>query len=271
MMRRLFTAATLLLVTVLVHASAAWADRLDDVMARGKLIVGVSETTPPFSFRKPGTNTVTGYDIDLVNKVAQLIGVTVEPVPVSSAERIPMLQQGRLDLVATSMTRTAEREKLVDFSLIYFVSPHSVVVKKSSGINSVRELNGKKVSSARTSTAGENLKEVAPAAEIVYVDNYAVAFTALKDGAVDAFTTDDSVLKAIVQRDSPADFLFLQDFKKARNVGFALKKDEWRFKDAINKALMNLEVSGEAQKIFDSWFGPASEMPLARNFRISPD
>jgi polar amino acid transport system substrate-binding protein len=195
MIRRLFIASTSLLIAVVVHASAARADRLDDVMASGKLIVGVSETTPPFSFRKDGTNTVTGYDIDLVSKVAQLIGVTVETVPVSSAERIPMLQRGRLDLVATSMTRTAEREKLVDFSLIYFVSPHSVVVRKSSGINSVRELNGKKVSSARTSTAGENLKEAVPAANIVYVDNYSVAFAALKDGAVDAFTTDDSVLK----------------------------------------------------------------------------
>jgi ABC-type amino acid transport substrate-binding protein len=79
-------------------------------------------------------------------------------VPLSSAERIPLLQQGKLDFVATSMTRTPERLREVDFSHIYFVTPHAVIVKKSSGITSVRQLSGRKASSASTSTAGGNWK-----------------------------------------------------------------------------------------------------------------
>ena len=256
-------------VTLALVAPAA-ADRLDDVKARGKLVVGVSDTTPPFTFKKDGTHV--GYDIDMVRAVAKRLGVTVETVSVTSAERIPMLKDGKLDFVATSMTRTPERLKDIDFSVIYFVTPHAVIVKKSSGITSVRQLAGKKASSASTSTAGPNLKEAEPKVELVYVRDYSEAFGLLKDGKVDAFPTDESVLRAIVQQDGhPDDYLFLSDFTKSRNVGFALKKAEPRFKEAINHALLDVEASGEAIRIFDTWFGPNTPEPMPRKFKIQPD
>jgi polar amino acid transport system substrate-binding protein len=267
-MKRRIVAAGMLLALALPAA----ADRLDEVKVRGKLIVGVSDTTPPFSFKKPGDNTVVGYDLDLVHAVAKRLGVLVEAVSVSSAERVPMLQQGKLDFVATSMTRTPERLKDIDFSYIYFITPHAVVVKKSSGITSVHQLAGKKASSASTSTAGGNLKEVVPSIDIVYARDYAIAFGMVKEGKVDAFPTDESVLRAIVHQDSrPDDYLLLPDFAKSRNVGFALKKDEPRFKSAINKALLDIEASGEAAKIFDAWFGPHSQEPMPRKFKIQAD
>ena len=89
---------------------------------------------------------------------------------------------------------------------------------------------------------------------------------------VDAFPTDESVLRAIVQQDGhPNDYLFLPDFIKSRSVGFALKKGEPRFKDAINRALLDLEASGETAGIFDAWFGPGSQEPMPRKFKIQPD
>ena len=87
MFRLPFALAAVLFVTL-----PAAADRLDDIKARGKVVVGVSDTTPPFSFRKD--DSVTGYDIDLVRRVAASLGVAVETVSVSSAERIPMLKVG---------------------------------------------------------------------------------------------------------------------------------------------------------------------------------
>jgi len=250
-----------------IAASPAAADRLDDITARGKVIVGVSDTTPPFSFRQG--DAVTGYDIDLVREVAKRLGVAVETVSVSSEQRIPMLKDGKLDFVATSMTRTPAREREIAFSVIYFVSPHAVIVKAASDITSVKQLAGRRVSSARTSTAGENLHEVVADAEIVYVLNYAIAFQALKDGKVDAFTTDESVLSAIVRQDGTPDaYRFLPDFTKSRNVGFALAKTEPRLKTALDRALLDLEASGAAETIFAKWFGPGSEMPLKRTFRI---
>ena len=247
----------------------AAADKLDDVKARGKLVVGVSDTTPPFSFRKRPENTITGYDIDLVKGVAGRMGVALEMVPVSSAERIPLLQQDKLDFVATSMTRTRERLRDIDFSHIYFVTPHAVIVRKESGITSVRQLAGRKASSASTSTAGGNLKDAVADVNIVYVRDYALAFAALKAGEVDAFTTDETVLRAIVRQDGhPDDYLFLPDFTKSRDVGFALKKNEPRLKATINQALLDIESSGDAATIWDAWFGPATEAQMTRMFKI---
>jgi polar amino acid transport system substrate-binding protein len=261
--------STALLALLVVPAAA---DKLDDVKARGKLVVGVSDTTPPFSFRKLPENTIAGYDIDLVKGVARRMGVSLEMVPVSSAERIPLLQQDKLDFVATSMTRTRERLRDIDFSHIYFVTPHAVIVRKESGITSVRQLAGRKASSASTSTAGGNLKDVVADVSIVYVRDYALAFAALKAGEVDAFTTDETVLRAIVRQDGhPDDYVFLPDFTKSRDVGFALKQNEPRLKATINQALLDLESSGEAATIWKTWFGPGTEAPMARTFKIQAD
>jgi polar amino acid transport system substrate-binding protein len=94
----------------------------------------------------------------------------------------------------------------------------------------------------------------------------------LKDGKVDAFPTDESVLRAIAKQDGhPEDYLFLSDFTKSRNVGFALKKDELRFREAVNRALLDVETSGEAEKIFAAWFGPQSAEPMDRKFKIKAD
>ena len=161
-MKSLAKAAAAVSAVLLATIAPAAADRLDDVKARGKLIVGVSDTTPPFSFKRPGETTVVGYDLDIVHAVAKRLGATVETVSVTSADRIPLLKDGKLDFVATSMTRTPERLKEIDFSYIYFVTPHAVIVKKSSGITSVQQLAGKKAASASSSTAGGNLKEAVP-------------------------------------------------------------------------------------------------------------
>lgn len=267
---RRLVGAVLATVTLLAAASPALADRLDDIKARGKLLVGVSDTTPPFAFRAPD-GTLTGYDLELVRAVARRLGVAVEMTPLSSAERIPLLQQGKLDFVATSMTRTRERLRDVDFSHIYFVTPHAVVVRKSSGITSVRQLAGRKASSASTSTAGGNLKDVVPDVNLVYVRDYAIAFAALKDGSVDAFTTDETVLTAIIKADGrPEDYVFLPDFTKSRDVGFAMKKDEPRMKAAINQALLDLDAAGDVDRIWNTWFGPGTQQPMRRTGRIDP-
>jgi polar amino acid transport system substrate-binding protein len=67
------------------------------------------------------------------------------------------------------------------------------------------------------------------------------------------------------------DYLFLPDFTQSRNVGFAMKKDEPRMQAAINQALLDIEASGEAVKIWDAWFGPGAEQPMKRTFRITAE
>ena len=95
---------------------------------------------------------------------------------------------------------------------------------------------------------------------------------ALKDGSVDAFTTDATVLAAPVRQDAhPEDYLFLPDFSKSRNVGFAMKKDEPRMQAAIDQALLGIEASGEAASIREAWFGPGKEQAMKRTFLIAAE
>ena len=80
-------------------AGPTWADQLADIKARGRLVVGISDVTPPFSFRRPGEGEPVGYDLDLVRRVAQKLGVALEMVSIPDTQRIPILQQGKVDLV----------------------------------------------------------------------------------------------------------------------------------------------------------------------------
>ena len=237
MQRPIALAVAAVSAVLLTLALPATADRLDEVTARGKIIVCVSDTTPPFSFKRPGASEHVGYDIDLVRAVAKRLRRRGGERLAVERRAHPDAAEGKLDFVATSMTRTPSGFARSTSALSISSRPHAVIVRKSSGITSVPSARRPKASSASASTAGGNLKEVVPSVDIVYVPDDAVAFAALKDGSVDAFPTDESVLRAIVQQDSsPDDYLFLPDFTKSRSVRILLKKGEPGFKDAVNRA-----------------------------------
>src|SRR5215471_14148238 len=128
------TLPTLLLgfAVTLAPANAARADKLDEIRARGRILVGVSQTSPPFSSRQGGE--VVGYDVDLAARVARRLGVAIEKVSITNAQRIPALQQDRVDLVASGMTRAENRKRDVAFSVATLVSPHKVLIRRDSGI-----------------------------------------------------------------------------------------------------------------------------------------
>ena len=257
-----FASAALALALILPAA----ADKLDDIKARGSLLVGVTESSPPFSFRGADDNIV-GYDVDLAGRVARSLGVASRKIPIINAERIPALQQDRVDLVAVGMTRSTGRARDVDFSFAYLDSPHKVLVRRSSGIVHVTQLAGRKLALVKSASVDRELKAAVPTMEIVYFDDYNAAFAALADGAVDGFLADKVLLLWFAQRSgSPANFALIDDYELPRTAGFALKKDEPRFLDFVNQTLLKLEASGEAAKIFDTWFSP-----LPRTFQIRPD
>src|SRR5689334_21965245 len=170
-MDRLIFATTLFgAVLLLGSASAAAADKLDAIKARGKLLIGNSDTSPPFSSRENGK--VVGYDIDLATQVSKRLGVGVEFVPVINAERIPALQQDRIDVAASGMTRADNRRHLIGFSLAYLVSPHTVIIRKDSGIKTVREMAEKKLALVKGASVDAELMAAVPTLQIVHYDTY---------------------------------------------------------------------------------------------------
>ncbi len=250
----------------LAFAMPAAADKLDDIKARGELLVGVTESSPPFSFREAGKGIV-GYDIDLAGRVAKALGVTTRDISIINAERISALQQDRVDLVAVGMTRSKGRAKDIDFSFAYLDSPHQVLVRKSSGIVHIAELAGRKLALVKSASVDAELKTAVPTMQIVLFDDYNAAFAALADGTVDGFLADKMLLLWFAQKSGSAEnFALIDEYELPRTAGFALKKNEPRFLDFVNQTLLKLEASGEAPKIFDAWFAP-----LRRTFRIQPD
>jgi polar amino acid transport system substrate-binding protein len=255
-----------LAVVLLLLPLSAQADELDDIKARGRLLVGATESSPPFSYREAGKGIV-GYDVDLAGRVAKELGVTAENIAIINAERIPALQQGRVDLVAAGMTRSKVRANDVDFSFAYLDSPHKVLVRKSSEIVRIDQLAGRKLALVKSASVDADLKAAVPTMQIVFFDDYNAAFAALADGRVDSFLADKMLLLWLARNSGKLDdFALIDGYELPRTAGFALRKNEARFRDLVNRTLLKLEASGEAAKIFDAWFAP-----LPRTFRIQPD
>jgi polar amino acid transport system substrate-binding protein len=152
---RAFAHPTLLLLFL---ALPAMADKLDDVKARGKLVIGVAEASPPFSFRN-GEQGIVGYDVDLSAAVAKRLGVSLSKVAIINAERIPSLRDGKVDIVAMGMTRSPGRAKEIDFSVATLVSPHKILVRRDSGITKVDALAGRTLALVRSASVDRDLKD----------------------------------------------------------------------------------------------------------------
>jgi polar amino acid transport system substrate-binding protein len=243
----------------------AAADKLDEIKARGKLLVGNSETSPPFSSREGGK--IVGYDIDLAARVAKRLGVTMDFVSIINADRIPALQQDRVDLAASGMTRADNRRHLIGFSVAYLISPHTVIIRKDSGIIAVKQMAAKKLALVKGASVDAELKEAVPTMEIVHFDTYALCFDALREKKVSGFLADEVLLWAYAQKSgAPQDYMMIPDYDLPRTAGFGIKKDEPRFTQFVDQTLLELEKSGEAEKIFNTWFAP-----VKRPFTIKPD
>ena len=247
--------------------SAARADELDEIKARGTLLVGVGDSTPPFTFVKPGETKAVGYDVDLADRLAKHLGIPAVQVMLKNSERIPFLQERKVDVVAVGMTRAANRLNDMDFSYAYLDSPHKIIIRKDSGLTSIKQLAGRKLALNKGASVDAELKQAVPTLEIAYFDDYAACFQAVKDKKVAGFLADRVVVLSLAQKEgAPDDFTLLADYDGPRTAGFGLRKGETRFKEVVNKFLLDLEASGEAAKIYAGWFGPTRG-----SFRIQPD
>ena len=257
---------TLVIVAIHLLSLPARANELDDIKARGTLIAGVAEASPPFSFRD-GEHGIVGYDVDLAAEVAKALGVGLQMTPVINAERIPALRDAKVDLVASGMTRSAGRARDIDFSVAYFVSPHKILVRRDGGLAKIAQLAGRTLALVRSASVDQDLMAAVPTLRIVFYDDYQAAFTALRDKRVDSFLADELLLLRFAQRSgSPNDFALIGDYTLPRTAGFGLRQNEPRFKEAVDRTLIGLEASSTAARIFDQWFAP-----LRRPFRIQSD
>ncbi|KFC64590.1 putative extracellular solute-binding protein, family 3 [Bosea sp. LC85] len=248
-------------------ATAAKADQLADIKARGKLICGTLGTAEPFSFQHPQTRQIVGYDVDICQKVADSLGVTLELKPIAVEARIPELTQGRVDILAANLGYTTERAQQIDFSYSYFVSQQKLLVTKESGIATLDKLAGKKVTAIKGSSSEQGVRRLIPTAETVTFQDTSSAFLALAQDKVDAFCGSELILVKLAKQ-SKVPMAVIEKSLFVEPWGLGLRRGETGFKDHVNGVLTKLASSGEIDTVFSKWLGAGTAFDIRRDFPI---
>lgn len=270
-MKKLATLFMIMVLAAITAKSALAGDTLADAKKKGVLVVGCKDSLPPFGYIDESTRRIVGYDIDFVNAIAKKMGVKVELKPVTSASRMPQLQEGHIDIIAATMTKNPERAKVIDFSYAYFLTGQKFITKKGS-VRSLKDLEGKRIGTAKGSTSEQNVKKAIPSATVLAFDDYPQALLALQQGKVSAVTTDEAILAGILAKaPNKARFEIPNIQISDEPYGLGMRKGDTNLVNFVNKTILDMEKSGEAAKIFEKWFGPNTQFHLKRNFKITAD
>jgi len=235
------------------------AGTLQDVRGRGKLIVGVKTDYPPLGFLdKKGVNK--GLDIDIAEALSkELFGNedAVEFVSITSENRILFLTAGKIDLLAATLTIIEERSRDVDFSIPYFITGQTILVRADSRITKYQDLAGEKVATIRGSTGDIAIRELVPDAERIKFERNFEALQALKERRVEAFVQDFVLLFNLLQKNPGLKMAGLQPFRPGR-YGLGVRKGDKEWLNFIDQKLTKMKETGEYEKLLDKWFGPVA-------------
>ncbi|MFW6243804.1 MAG: ABC transporter substrate-binding protein [Desulfovibrionales bacterium] len=272
-MKKLAVFLTAVLVLGAFCVSTAGAGKIEEIKERGALIAGVKDAVVPFGFVDKDTNKIVGFDVDMCQAVADTLGVDLQIKPVTSDSRIPMLAQGSVDMLAATMTHKFSRDDIIDFSITYFMDGQKLLVPVDSGIESTDDLVGKKVGTAKGSTSEKNIAVAQPKCTVVSYEGYPDAFSAMKQGLVDAVTTDSTILLGLKNSDpKPEKWAIVGDYIAPEPYGLGVPEDDSKFRDLVNRVLVDLWNSGEYHEIYNKWFGPDTKyyLPLTWEMETWP-
>jgi len=262
---RLSLAVALAALVALPVAAQDLTGTLKKIKDTGQITIGHRESSIPFSYLDDKQQPV-GYAMDLCAKVVDAIkadlklpALKVNYQPVTSANRIPLLQNGTIDLECGSTTNSVERQKTVSFGPTYFVINVTAAVKKNSGIKTLADLNGKTISTTSGTTAVPLLKqyERTKAADIkeIYGKDHAESFLLLAQDRVAAFVMDDVLLAGqIANSQNPGEYMIIKESLRTEPYSMMLRKDDPQFKALVDKTITGVMKSGEVNKIYAKWF-----------------
>jgi polar amino acid transport system substrate-binding protein len=266
MTSRRITFKTLVLAAIasasLFSMSSSFAQTaLDDVMKAKKITIAIPTDFPPYGF--VGTDLKPqGLDIDMANYIAQKMGVAIELVPVTSANRIAYLQTKKADLVISTLGKNPDREKVIDFTAAYSPFFQAVFAAKSLNVKSFADLAGKSVSVTRGAIEDQELTKVAPAtADIKRFEDNNATVSAFVAGQVQAIATGASVAGNMMGRNPQLNTEYKLLLKDSPNfIGVGKGEDKLRLK--VNEILAEAKKNGDIDKMANKWLGrPAGDLP----------
>jgi glutamate/aspartate transport system substrate-binding protein len=284
-MRRFAPAAITLLLSAALIAPAGAQEltgTLKKVKETGAITVGHRESSIPFSYLDDQQKPI-GYAMDLCMKVVDAVkaelklpNLTVNLQPVTSSNRIPLLQNGTIDMECGSTTNSVARQQQVAFGPTYFVINITAVVKKSSNINSVVELNGKPISTTSGTTSVAEIKKLEKLKGVnfkeIYGKDHSESFLLVADDRAVAFIMDDILLAGqVANSKNPAEYKILPDVLRTEPYSMVIRKDDPQFKALVDKTIGAVMKSGEIEKIYAKWFtSPIPPKGLNMNFPMTP-
>jgi len=219
----------------------------------GEITIGVKFDVPPFGLLNPQTEEVEGFDADLGRYIADRLGVEPKFREATSDNRIPLLVDGTIDLILSTMTITEERDLEIDFSEPYYVANGDVLVPEGSDIRTLDDLDGERVCTALGSTYADTIRKEAPNADLRLVDLYSECFDQIQTGAVDAVSTDDVILTGMVAQDDTLEILGLEYTTEPYGAG--IPDGDTEFKQFVDESIAEFIDSGAWQESYDEWVG----------------
>ena len=260
--RRSFQIGLLVAAVLSAFAASAQAQSaLDNVMKSRLIKIAIPTDFPPYgsvgSDMQPR-----GLDVDMANYIAEKLGVKVELVPVSTANRIPYLQTKKVDLVISTLGKNPEREKVIDFTVAYSPFFISVFGPKATAVRVPADLAGKTIAVTRGSVDDQELTKVAPAgAEVRRFEDNAGTVSAYVSNQTQLIATSIATAASITARNPQTGVDYKFGLKDSPNfVGIAKGEDALRQK--VNDIIMQARKSGDTDKLSVKWLGkPAGELP----------
>jgi polar amino acid transport system substrate-binding protein len=248
---------------MLVMSEASNAQSINDIVKRGKVLIGVNSGAPPFSF-VDADGKARGMDVDIANLLAGYLGVPAEISTYTTAARIPALEAGKVDFMVATLGATPARAKVVMFTGSYNVFPLVIAAHKGDAIKSMSDLVGKKVAIARGTPQEAALMRVAgKGVELSRFDDDLTATQALLTKQVQAVAIPETIYKEVLKTRPDADisvkFSFHNDFQS-----IAVRRDSYELLQWLNTTLAYIKGNGELDGIAMKWVGHAmpKDMPV---------
>ncbi|MFD8737547.1 glutamate ABC transporter substrate-binding protein [Streptomyces sp. NPDC059618] len=262
-LRKAAAASAAVLALAVTATACGSGDKNDSGSSGGgsKIKIGIKYDQPGLGLQRPD-GSFAGFDVDVATYVAGQLGYKpgqIEFVQTKSADRENALARGDVKFIAATYSITDERKQKVDFAGPYLLAHQDLLLKNDSKIAKGTDLNGKKLCSVTGSTSAQNIHDtIAPKASLKEYSGYSECIAALQSGAVDAVTTDDSILAGFAAQDKYKGQFKLAGLKLSNeNYGIGIKKGDAALEKKINTALEKMVSDGSWQKAVEKNFGPA--------------
>ena len=272
-------AATLLLGAVNAHAAS---QTMDKIKSTGTVTMGVRESSIPMSYTT-GDSRFDGYHVEICRMILAdvkdklgLSTLRINYQPVTSQNRVPLVQNGTVDIECGTTTNNTARAKDVGFANTLYVEEVRIAVKANSGITSISQLAGKKVATTTGTTSVQLLRKHEKANGVnfdeVFGKDHADSFLLLESGRADAFVMDGSILAGnIANSKNPKDYKIVGEVLATEPIAIMVPKNDPEFKAAVNAAIAKIVANGKMPGLWNKWFlAPIPPKNIVVGLELSP-